>query len=82
VMGPVAKGDVEIGIITMPFIVFETGADLVGPLPDELQDYVVYAAGLSAASKSPDAAAALIQYVTSPAAASAFKSHGLDPIAR
>src|SRR5262249_3261542 len=82
VMGPVAKGDVEIGIITVPFIVLEPGADLVGTLPDELQDYVVYAAGLSAAPKSPDAAGALITHLMSPAAASVFKSEGLDPIAR
>jgi len=38
VMGPVSKGDVELGIITIPFIVLDRGADLVGPLPDELQD--------------------------------------------
>jgi molybdate transport system substrate-binding protein len=82
VMGPVAKGDVEIGIITVPFIMLEPGADFVGALPDELQDYVVYASGLSATTKIPDAANALIRYVTSPAAASVLKSHGLDSIAR
>ena len=81
-MGPVAKGDVEIGIITIPFIALEPGADLVGALPDELQDYVIYAAGLSTNTKSPDAASALIKHVMSPAVASVFKSQGLDPVAR
>jgi len=64
-MKPVANGDVELGIITIPFIMLEPGADLVGALPDELQDYVVYAAGLSATAKAPDAASALITHVTS-----------------
>jgi molybdate transport system substrate-binding protein len=72
---------VEIGIITVPFIVLEPGADLVGALPDELQDYVTYAAGISAATKSSDAASALIKYVTSPAASPGFKAQGLDPVA-
>jgi len=82
VMGPVANGQVELGIITVPFIVLEPGADLVGALPDELQDYVVYASGLSATTKVSDAANALIKYITSLPAASAFKSQGLDPMAR
>jgi len=81
VMRPVANGDVELGIITIPFIVLEPGADLVGALPHELQDYVVYTAGLSAVTKASDAASAFITYVTSPMAASVFKSHGLDPTA-
>ena len=82
VMGPVAKGDVELGIITVPFIVLDPGADLVGALPDELQDYVVYASGISATTTASDAANALVRHVTSPGAASVFKSHGLELIAR
>jgi len=82
VMVPVAKGDVELGIITVPFIVLEPGADLVGPLPEELQEYVVYAGGLSANTNAPDAASALIKHVTSSAARPVFKAQGLDPIAQ
>lgn len=81
VMGPVAKGGVEIGIIPIPFIVLEPGADLVGPLPAELQEYVVYAAGISAAAKNPEAARALIGHITSSAAAPVIRSQGLDPVA-
>ena len=33
VMGPVAKGEVELGIITIPFIMADPNVELVGPLP-------------------------------------------------
>lgn len=80
VMGPVARGEVELGIITIPFIVLESGADLVGPLPAELQQYVVYAAGIGVMANDAHVAGTLIRYVTSPEAASVFRSQGLDPI--
>jgi molybdate transport system substrate-binding protein len=44
VVGPVARGEAEIAVITTPFIAMEPGADLVGPLPDELQQLIVYTA--------------------------------------
>ncbi len=56
VVGPVARGEVELAVITTPYIVLEPGAELVGPLPDELQQYVVYTAGISGVTKQPDAA--------------------------
>jgi hypothetical protein len=53
-----------------------------GPLPAELQEYVVYAAGVSTAAKNPEAARALISRITSSAAAPVISSQGLDPVAR
>lgn len=79
VVGPVAKGEVELAVITIPFIFLEPGAELVGPLPKELQHYVIYTASISSAAKQPDAAKALIKYLTTPAAASVIKSKGLEP---
>jgi len=82
VVGPVARGEVELAVITIPFIVLDPGADLAGALPDELQEYVVYAAGLGAVASEPEAGRALIRYITSPAAAPVIKSQGLDPLNR
>ena len=81
VVPPVAKGEVEIAVISIPTILAETGADLVGPLPPELQHYVVYTAGAGAAAKEADAAKALIKFLTAPAAMSVMKSKGLEPVA-
>jgi molybdate transport system substrate-binding protein len=80
VVGPVARGEVEMAIITISFVILEPGAELVGPLPDELQEYVLYTAGISATTSQPDAARALLRHLISPAAAPAFRASGLDPI--
>ena len=77
VVGPVARGEVEVAVITTPYIVIEPGAELVGLLPNELQDYVVYTA---AASAQTNASNALIKYLKSPSAASVMKSNGLEPV--
>jgi molybdate transport system substrate-binding protein len=79
VVGPVAKREVEIAVITIPFIFLDPGAELAGPLPKELQHPVIYTASLSSAAKQPDAAKAFIKYLTTPAAASVIKSKGLQP---
>jgi molybdate transport system substrate-binding protein len=80
VVPSVAHGDVELAVISPPAILAEPGVDLVGILPKELQNYVVYAGGVSAAAKDPDAAKALLRYVTTPAALSVMKSKGLEPV--
>jgi len=80
VVGPVVRGEVELAVITTPYIVVEPGAELIGLLPDELQEYVVYTAGISATSAQTDAANALIKYLKSPSAASVMRSNGLEPV--
>lgn len=80
VVGPVAKGEVELAVISIPFILDEPGAELVGSLPAELQHYTIYTAGVSATGTQSDAGKALIRHLTSPAAAPVIKSNGLDPV--
>ncbi len=79
VVGPVARGDVELAVITTPYIVLEPGAELVGPLPDELQQYVVYTGGVAVSTPEMAGAKTLLSYLTAPAAAAVLKSQGLDP---
>jgi len=51
----------------------------VGPLPAEIQNYTVYAAGIGAHAKEGDAAKALIKALSGPAAAEVLKSKGMEP---
>ena len=81
VVPSVANGEVELAVISPPAILAEPGAELVGILPKELQNYVVYTAGVSATAKDADAAKALLKYLTTPAAMSVMKSKGLEPVA-
>ena len=54
------------------------GLALVGPLPPDLQNYTVYVAAVLAGSPSPEAAHALLRYVTAPAARAVFAATGVE----
>jgi molybdate transport system substrate-binding protein len=75
----VAKGEAEMGVAQASEIVPIAGALLVGPLPGDLNNVTVFAAGIGPASKDPAAAKALIQYVTGPVGAGVLKSKGMEP---
>jgi len=75
----VAKGEVELGMVVISQILTTPGVELVGPLPPELQSYMVFACGVSTNSKSPEAAIALIKFLTGPTAIPVIKSQGMEP---
>jgi molybdate transport system substrate-binding protein len=75
----VARGEAELGIHQISEILPVKGITLVGPLPAEIQNYTVYAAGIGAHAKESDAAKALLKTLTSPAAAEVLKSKGMEP---
>jgi len=75
----VARGEAEIGIQQIVAILPVEGADLVGALPAELQNTIVYAAGLSARAANGDAARALIAYLKTEDAARIIRAKGLEP---
>ena len=75
----VAAGKAEIAIQQIPELLAVQGVDLVGPLPAELQATTVSSAGTFADAKQPDAARALLDFLTTPAAARVFKAKGLEP---
>ena len=54
------------------------GVELVGPLPKEVQNYVSFAAGVSAKTSNAEAGNAMIQFLKSSTAASVFKAKGLE----
>jgi molybdate transport system substrate-binding protein len=78
----VARGDVEMQIGQITEIVIAPGVDLAGPLPAEIQNTTVMAAGLITASKAPDAAKAFISFISSPSAAAVLKATGFQPADR
>ena len=73
----VAKGEAEIAIHQISEILPVKGVTLAGPLPEEIQNYTVYAAGLSAAARDPTAAQAWIAYLKGPAAAATLEGSGM-----
>jgi molybdate transport system substrate-binding protein len=75
----VAKGEVELGVVVITQILTTPGVDLVGPLPAEVQSYIVFTAGISANAQAPDAARQLITFLTGPTAAAVMKAQGMEP---
>jgi len=75
----VAEGQAEIGLQQIVAILPVKGADLVGPLPAELQNIIVYAAGLSARSANSLAARQFIAFMATPPAVQLIRAKGMEP---
>jgi len=75
----IANGEAELGIHQISEILPVKGVTLVGPLPSEIQNYTVYAAGLGANAKESAAAKALLDALSGPASAEVLKSRGMEP---
>jgi molybdate transport system substrate-binding protein len=75
----VANGEAELGITQISEILPYAGAELVGPLPPEIQFYTDYPAAIAASAKEPEAGKALIAFLRTPAAAAVLKAKGLTP---
>jgi molybdate transport system substrate-binding protein len=75
----VESGQAELGIHQISEILPHGGVTLVGPLPKEIQNYTVYAAGIGAGTQQGDAAKALIASLVGPSAQALFKSKGMEP---
>jgi molybdate transport system substrate-binding protein len=78
--GVVATGEFEIGFQQISELRPVKGIDIVGELPPGAQRVTVFAAGIPATSKNPEAGKALIQWLASPVAYAAIKKSGLEPI--
>lgn len=77
--GAAASGEVEIGLTQMAEILAVPGAELVGPLPEEIQVYTDFATGVSARAKQPAAAAAFVKYIATPEAGQVIREKGMAP---
>jgi molybdate transport system substrate-binding protein len=75
----VARGEAELGIQLISEVVSVPGAEFLGPLPGDLQAMTGIFAGILKTAPEPDAARALLRFLTSPAAAPAIKAAGMEP---
>jgi molybdate transport system substrate-binding protein len=75
----VAKGEAEMAVAQASEIAVVLGAQVVGPLPGDLNSEIVFSAGVGATSKDMAAAKSLIQFLATPATAAVLKSKGMNP---
>jgi molybdate transport system substrate-binding protein len=75
----VVDGEAEIGIHQISEILPVKHAVLVGPLPAEIQNFTVYAAGVGAAARDDATAKELVKFLTGSHAGPIIKAKGMEP---
>jgi molybdate transport system substrate-binding protein len=81
VAGVIASGQYQVGFQQVAELLPVPGVTFVGKIPESVQSVTRYAAGIPVGSTHPKEAAALLQFLASPAAQADVKATGLDPIA-
>ncbi len=76
----VARGEADMVVVVATRITGVPGVDRVGFIPEELQTKIGFAAGLGAAAKDPEAAKALIKFLSGPSAAATLRANGVEPM--
>ncbi len=74
----VANGQAQMLITLVSEIVTVHGVELVGPLPNEVQGYIHFSAGVGAKAENAEGAKKVIQFLSSSAAAPTYKSSGME----
>jgi molybdate transport system substrate-binding protein len=75
----IARGEAELGMQQIIAILPVAGAELVGPLPAELQNVIIYAAGMSSRAPDAQAATAFLAFMRGTQAKQLMRANGLDP---
>ena len=74
----VADGKSDLVLTLASEILPVHGIELVGPLPESLQGYINFAAGIAVRTKNAEAAKGVIQFLTGPAAGQVYKAKGME----
>jgi molybdate transport system substrate-binding protein len=77
----VSRGEAEIGFQQVSELIHTPGVTYVGTIPAELQPGFSFAGTVTANAKEPQAASALLRYLSSPEASAVITKAGLAPAA-
>jgi molybdate transport system substrate-binding protein len=75
----VARGEVEIGFQQVSELLHVPGVTFVGPLPADAQPGFSFAGAITVAAKEPEAAVALLRFLSAPTVAPILVKAGLAP---
>jgi molybdate transport system substrate-binding protein len=78
-MAALAKGEVDIGLTFISEIITEPGVELVGALPRDISTPTALVGFLSAHARAPEAAKALLAFLSSAEAAPVYQACGMEP---
>jgi molybdate transport system substrate-binding protein len=74
----ITQGEGALGMTQVSEIVGKPGAVFVGPLPEKIQNYTIFALGKPIGAKQPEAVMAFIDFLTSPPARTTMKAKGMQ----
>lgn len=75
-----ARGDVDLGFQQVTELMHAKGIQYLGPLPAEVQNYTVWAAGVHSGAPQADAAWAFSRALAAPESGAAIRKSGMDPM--
>jgi len=75
----VANGKAEIGVYPFQGLIPVAGIEIVGPLPGDLQETIVFSAAIMTGAKDAGASKALVNFLCTPEAATVIKAKGMEP---
>jgi molybdate transport system substrate-binding protein len=74
----IGLGPTALGMTQVSEIVQKPEAQLVGLLPDELQNYTVFVGGIPSVAKQSAAVAEFVKFLSSPTAVAAIRAKGMQ----
>lgn len=75
----VANGEAELAVHQIQELLPVAGIEVVGPLPSDLQDPIVFSAAIMGSTKDAEASKALVNFLRTPEAAAVIKAKGMEP---
>lgn len=75
-----ARGEADLGFQQVAELMHGKGFQYLGPLPAEVQNYTIWAAGVHGSAPQAEIARAFTSALAAPASASALGKHGMDPM--
>ena len=75
----VANGEAEMGVHIIQELMPVAGIEIVGPLPGDLQDTVIFSAAIMTGAKDAALAKSLVDFLRTPEAVAAIKAQGMEP---
>jgi molybdate transport system substrate-binding protein len=74
-----SNGEVDLVVSGLPPLLGKPNIEWLGLIPAEINNFLVFSAGLSTKAKEPEAGRALLRHLASPEAIAVYKAKGLDP---
>jgi len=75
----VANGEAELGVQQIQELMSVAGIEIIGPLPGDLQDTIIFSAAIMASARDTEASRSLVNFLRTPQATAVINAKGMEP---